>query len=359
MSGLDGRTGRLYPSLSARERAVLILQAAQAHEPADPRVRWTMPERQYPEFNGYLTQLRAVTTGLSPFVLLLRQEVRLAWSDLVTLSVLCGWGIDHVSLLRYIACVTDEPCTEAEYAQHLAEARAAELPIELAVDAVIGVRFPWTDADDVVARLGDEGALEAAVTAEIRGLVRTGALPGRGRGSRLVLSAGAFYDWLGEPVPVFAAWGRRYAVVPDEEVADLREPRERVRSRAAFGPRDPMEVLPEQAQSPEAVLDDADLSPHETLMRGLASKLHDDLGMLSATYAALELVLDEVAAGLDGHDPLDPDIRDLVTQIGVDLGKLREHAAGLVGPAEVGEPDAETLERLRGLVSTGETSGRR
>lgn len=50
MSGLDGRMDRLYPDLSARERAILVLQAAYEDKEPDFHIRWTMPDSQVEEF---------------------------------------------------------------------------------------------------------------------------------------------------------------------------------------------------------------------------------------------------------------------------------------------------------------------
>lgn len=44
MSSKDNRLNRIAGSLTAKERALLVLRAWQDDRDADPQVRWTMPQ---------------------------------------------------------------------------------------------------------------------------------------------------------------------------------------------------------------------------------------------------------------------------------------------------------------------------
>ncbi len=49
-----GRLDKLYPGLTAQERALLVLQAWKEGTDEDPQARKTMPSSQVDEFNRYI-----------------------------------------------------------------------------------------------------------------------------------------------------------------------------------------------------------------------------------------------------------------------------------------------------------------
>ena len=67
MSGGDGRLNKLYPGLTAKERAVLVLKGWKQDTEEDPLVRRTMPVEQGAEFNIYIDLLNGACE-LSPYV---------------------------------------------------------------------------------------------------------------------------------------------------------------------------------------------------------------------------------------------------------------------------------------------------
>src|SRR3990170_2412719 len=69
----------LYPALSARERARLILQAIKEDRDADPMIRRTMPESQYDQFNHLMSRISGVNSDLA--VLLMVLELHLETLD--------------------------------------------------------------------------------------------------------------------------------------------------------------------------------------------------------------------------------------------------------------------------------------
>jgi len=66
---------------------------------------------------------------------------------------------------------------------------------------------------------------------EIAQLVDQGMLVGKRKGRRLLVSAGSFYDWVGEPVPLFPDWGWEYEVFPDKQADEV----ERLQSARRHG----------------------------------------------------------------------------------------------------------------------------
>src|SRR5688572_1092384 len=74
----------LYPALTARERACLILQAIQEDREVHPNVRRTMPEWQIDTFNHLMTRITAVNTDLAILLMVLQLhletlDAKFAW----------------------------------------------------------------------------------------------------------------------------------------------------------------------------------------------------------------------------------------------------------------------------------------
>lgn len=95
MSALGSRTNHLYEGLTARERAILELEATKADERPTPLIRLMMPDSQTAEFNGYMRQLRVLSQVVGAYSLVLEREVGLVQSQLLLLSVLVLWGEDR------------------------------------------------------------------------------------------------------------------------------------------------------------------------------------------------------------------------------------------------------------------------
>lgn len=68
MSATDRRLNKLYPALTARERAILVLQAMKEGREENPRVRSTMPSFQIREFNRYIGLMNAANFTLGVYV---------------------------------------------------------------------------------------------------------------------------------------------------------------------------------------------------------------------------------------------------------------------------------------------------
>ncbi|HLF79732.1 MAG TPA: hypothetical protein VJB57_19800 [Dehalococcoidia bacterium] len=87
---LDTRLTKLMPTLTARERAILVLGSFKDKTPEDPSWRSTMPPSQSAEFNRYIGLMNATNIHLGWVITLLEQlaariELRQCWY--VTLRV--------------------------------------------------------------------------------------------------------------------------------------------------------------------------------------------------------------------------------------------------------------------------------
>ncbi len=75
MSGTRARLGKLFPALTAKERAILVLKAWKEDGEEDPLVRDTMPAEQGVEFNRLIDLMNAVNRELGPYLALLHALV--------------------------------------------------------------------------------------------------------------------------------------------------------------------------------------------------------------------------------------------------------------------------------------------
>jgi hypothetical protein len=352
MSNLDGRANRLYLGLTARERAILVLQAANDDRQPDHGIYAMMPDGQAAEFNSYMTQLRGINQRVGPYILVLAEEIAHSNTKAVLLGVLCSWGYDRSEFVNYIGWQTDEPCTQEELDQHVAEARTESLPLDSVVDAVIEARDLWTDEPDEapIAQAARFKRLTKPIEAEIRQLVVQGRLDGRGRGASLTIRAGSLYDWLGLPVAAGPEWGRGYRVVPDAEVGWRRESRERVQAQVKGGPHSPLHVLEHLPPSSAWLLNDDDLTAHDRLMRRMADRVRMELARLAGAVGAVDVVLEEMRESFNGVDLLPPPMREVLESGRAELKGTCDFARALIGDFSFPDSNEWVLEQLRGTT---------
>ena len=94
---------RLYPALSPKERAILILRAWKAGEEHDPQIRYTILTRQVEEYNRLIALMRGASGELAQYILLLVQTVeqlalRWAWLASVHLAALNACALAEAGL---------------------------------------------------------------------------------------------------------------------------------------------------------------------------------------------------------------------------------------------------------------------
>jgi len=352
----DRRLERLYPAFTAKERAVLTLKAQRDGRPEDVMVRITMPQSQSDEYYRLLRLVHAANTGLAPVLLMMREQVtqlelRHAW--LVTLRL---WGEDAATVRSYIAMCTKEPVTDSGLKRLHEEARAEWMPLgecaAIATDEYDG----WQPEDYVDGDAGREVRDEAwdrvlgEKRAELRRLADAGQLQVRGKGARLKAQAGAFFERLGQPVPVFPDWGLEYEVYQDaqaEEVETLQRMRRRVQDVLASAPsrmEEPLDL--ERPLPPEPSID----AYGDELARALAVVLRERTQARWCELRAIEVAVEEVAARLEGERVLAPTVRTLLDDVKASLAKLREEVEPFTGGFELPEPEEDDVELVRKLL---------
>jgi hypothetical protein len=230
MNKEDKRLDKLFPALTAKERGILLLRALKRGERPNPLIRWTIPSDQVDGFNHYVDLLNGLNRELwihTEFVNQMIQilSVRVAWLHAMEL-----WAAVNASLGRYILLYTKEPILKSEYERVVQEAQEEMISVSELAEILVEEHEGWTASDLGPETGGDESVISDASweriyqekEALLRRLVREGTLVGKGRGSHMKIQAGSFYDWKGEPVPIFPDWGTEYEVFLDEEVEKVK-----------------------------------------------------------------------------------------------------------------------------------------
>ncbi len=363
MKATERRLANLYPSLTAKERAILVLKAWKEDGDEGPLVRETMPPEQGVEFNRLIDLMKAVNRELGPYLVLLHALVDQLGTKHGWLMSFKLWGIQAGNLAAYIWLHTKEPVTESEHQRLIDGARDEMVPASELAEVLVERYEGWEEADF---EPNDEGDDEPLVTekawirvlgdkkGEIARLVDDGALSGRRKGRRLLVTVGSFYDWLGEPPPVRPEWGVEFEVFPDSET-DKVEWQKRERS-------DVQKALARSPMNPALVFDWGKFAPDrhgssreppsqiDETCSALLKSLKDGVETYWQEMRASQQVLAEAAEEFDGEDPLLPDLRGVLDGIQKELEDLHEQAKRDIEPLELPEPDENVMARVRSLV---------
>jgi len=253
---------------------------------------------------------------------------------------------------RFNACAR-EPITEREYRQREAEAREELIPVDECATVLTEKQEEWDDADCETDEDGDRVATDAAWyrvrdqnAAELKALVTAGTLTGKGKGRRLQIECGSFYDWLGRPVPVLPDLGIEFDVRTDgraRQVARERDDHEFIRSLLDRGACD-LE-LPLDMESP-LVVEPRPKGFGLELARILAVAIRTRVQENWRELRAIEEQLDAISEDYGGEDVQHPRARAPFDEAKADLVELHEKVQKYTGPFELPEPD----EGLRAMV---------
>lgn len=357
MTGKKARLDKLCPALTARERAILVLRTWKEGHDEDPQLRRTMPLSQVTVFNAYIDLMHGIS-DLSPYVLLLQQQVaqlglRYAW-----LSTLDFWAITAFSLASYIWFDTKEPITESGHKLRVEDARSMMAPASELAQA-LAERFDGWAEDDLETAEGDEepevsdkawNRVLAQKKKELARLVDKGVLNGKRKGRRLLINVGSFYDWLGEATPAFPDWGIEFEVLPDDhedEVDQLRQARSRAQASLQRGPTDSvLHLIGGTAPGDRKAPKDGQCRMDE-VVEALCTNLRESVPAGWREVQAAEMVFEELAAEFDGEDPLDPLVRNALDEAKQELEELVEKLQTRVGTFDLPEPDEALLTKLR------------
>jgi hypothetical protein len=354
MSG-TGRLDKLYPALTAKERALLVLRAWKGDQQEDAAVRRTMPQSQARDFNHYINLMNAANGDLGMYIVVLNGIANQLSSKSAWLASLQLWGIRVWDLATYIILHTNEPITESEHRRLVEKARAEMVPMADLAETLVESYDGWTQADmepaedpvdGQVVRQNAWNGMVAQKKAELSRLVEDGVLDGRHSGRRLLINNGSFWDWLGEPVPLFPDWGKGYDVLPDdqmERVKSLKKERLHAQEAISRSPTSPLLELLEEKLG-RRVTDRQER--WDEAMAALRQSLREGVPWCWQELRALEMVLDEVAEEF-GEDPLLPPVREVLDKTHKDLVDLHSSLPHVDAEVDLPEPDEERVDALR------------
>jgi hypothetical protein len=341
----DKRLNRVFPELTAKERALLILRAMKAGADEDPWVRATIPYRQAAEFNRLIEIINTMNTEMGWALHLIREQVthvelRHAW--LVTVHVA---GVEQKALRTFVAMGLREPVTESEYRERLASAREEYVPLDECAEIAAEERA-GADATDA----GWESTWRAC-RAELRKLASQGEIASKGRGARLRLQQGAFYDWLGETIPLVPEWGGDIEVLPDDrsdEVERRRRDYEWLRENIDGTPM--RFAVPLDTDHPVDACVEPTREGGDRLAHALLFAILRDIRIHWAELRAIEIVAGESADEFDGEDVFVPDLRRTLDEAKARLKAAAEEVGPYVASVETPEPDDDAVALVRRLL---------
>jgi hypothetical protein len=354
---IAGRLNRLNPALAAKERAILALQACKEGVPEDPELRVGMSAGQASEFNHLINLMRGTYDVVSLYVIILGQSldllnVRYGW--LLSLHL---WALGTMNLGAYIALHTKEPITHSQYKRRLAAARREMVPASEFAEILADQCEGWA-AEDLEPPEGEgeplvkQAAWKRVCRQKARELARRveeGALLGTRKGRRLYVNAGSFYDWLGEPAPVFPDWGFEFDILPDRkagEVRRLRQARQDAREAVQSAPVG----LGLDLVSRKLCVPPKGPAGGNELAEALATHLREGIALRWRELLAVEQILDEIGTEFDGEDPARPQERRAITEGKEQLKELHEQVQEYVGPFELASPDEPEIAQCREAI---------
>lgn len=341
----ESRLNRLYPGLTARERALHALQALKADVPEDPQVRLTMPDNQVDPFNHYIDLIRAANR-VNAGIIWLDGRVESLNARLGWLSTLHLWSLRSLDLDFHLWARWKEPIAESDHAALVARKRAEYVQVselaELLADRIVGppdTNATWANV------LADKRR-------ELNDLVQRGALPSRGKGSRLSINLGAFYDHLGEPTPVHPDWGSEFQVLPDAQTDQIRTLRDDGTRLRALLSGAPSLAFP----SVNAADDELDGTPTR-IATILTRQLRDGISDCWRQLQSIETILCEIAAEFDDEDPLAHAQRETLNSVRDALIDLHARAAQTTGDFELAGADEDLTAQLREALDVAPITG--
>jgi hypothetical protein len=348
----EQRLDRLYSALTAKERGLLVLRAVKAGEKPDRLIYDTTPSGQTTQFNHYIHLINAANAEMAMVLMLLSEQTSKVEMKLAWLQTLQLWADDVGSLRVLVGRNQKEPITESEYARREAEAREELLPLPACVE-IIMEDYDWAEADYVTDKDGDRDVsakawnrVERETRQRLRGAIGDGSLPSRKRGRAVVVAAGALFNWLGGPTPVYPEEAWEFDVRPDDqaEQVDLDRRAEGVVRRIFERAPKPLPKLADGAPA---------IEPGERSLTDLEAVLVSSIGELVRQHwceaRAMEIGVAEIAEEFDGEDPLRADTRALLDGCLDSYRKLRDDVADYA-EIELAEPSDDDVAQVRRLI---------
>jgi hypothetical protein len=356
MSGADKRLDRLLPGLSAKQRAILMLRDFKAEKPQDRTLLNTAPERQTSELNRLIGLMNAANGDLAHLIVIIRERaenenLRFSWLQWARMCALEMWAV------RAHFCTSGkEAITESAYRKREQEAREERLTLNDCATIYAEDYHAWDAADYETDEDGEQSPTDEAwygvrdqKVIELRALVKAGTLRAKGRGKRMKISCGAFYDWLGKAVPVSPDFGIAFDVQPDHrerEVARARRDHEfigRLLDRGACKLELPLDM-----ESPLVM--DGPKGFGVEMARVLAVRIRAAVRENWQELRALEEQIELITEEFDGEDVLQARVREPLDETKATLVELHEQLQEYTGPFELPEPDEDMRATIRRIV---------
>ena len=102
MTNLNGQLVRLMSSLSAKERAILVLRSLREKTPEDPQWRRTMPLDQSREFNRFIVLMNACNIYLPLYITMVEQHTEQLYVRFFWLQTVLGLGMQTWKLAQLV-----------------------------------------------------------------------------------------------------------------------------------------------------------------------------------------------------------------------------------------------------------------
>jgi hypothetical protein len=357
VSGGEARLDRLLPALSAEERAILMLRDFKADKPQDRSLLRTAPDRQTSELNRLVGMMNAANGDLAHVIVVIRERVRqedlrFNWLEWARICALEMWAVGA----RFNVSAR-EPITERAYRKREEGARSEVMPLDECAMVLTEKHQDWEESDYETDEDGDRSPTDDAwyrvrdqKIEELRGLVAAGTLTGKGKGKRLQIECGSFYDWLGEPVPVVPDLGFEFDVRPDDREREVeRERRDHEFIRGLLDRGACQFDLPLDMESPLAMEPPTKRFGPE-IARILAAALRTGVQENWRELRAIEEQVDAISEEYGGEDVLHPRMRGHLDEAKAELVELHGQVQKYTGPFELPEPDDELRSMAQRIV---------
>ena len=343
MTSPGGRLHKLYPKLTARERALAVLAAVQGDRDPDPAIFATMPLEQGRAYHDYAERLERLDTQGRAWLLAIDRAIGESEALAGAIAALTLVLLRLQPVRTYLWLGTGEPITEHEYAQRVADARAERWTVDDCAEFLAA----WDEEAESEDEEPDPATAEAAwarrVAAKrkaVRRAIREGALPTARDGSDATVTVGAFYDWLGEPTPIAPERGLHYDVRPDADAEAVQRARDLRRS--AWEALKRLDGLPRR--DPGAGANTGGGGDEILLSDLLARRLRAGVRQ---NWQELRVIEDEarrVAEELDCAEALMPEVRAVLQRCRERLESLAHDPIAFPAPIALPEPDDELRE---------------
>ncbi|MPZ48907.1 MAG: hypothetical protein GEU75_06295 [Dehalococcoidia bacterium] len=339
------------PTLTAKERAILILESWKDDKPEDPSWRRSMPSSQAQEFNRYIGLMNGANLKIGTIYILLidqfidKLELRFCWYVALKL-----WE-EQIDDIQHIVQVSSrEPITESDYEAEVAKVREEWVPVKELAEFLAGQKTDWAETDwesvdESETREVTDAAWDREVKSQgrrLRTLVESKEILARGKGRSLKLQMGSFDGAFGRTTAAVPEDLLRYRIIPDCFADEVEQER---RSQEAMLATLEWERIGIVGDPPGAI------NVRKRLMEALQTSLAACFCDCWQQLRAVETVVEEIGAEFDGADPLRPAHRSMLDACRKKLLQMQEQLQYLEIEAVQTEPDDEFLETLRRLAN--------